>query len=63
MSDRTNTLVDIYAWLSLARNNVGDLWSAIEAEMTKSQTAIENVLGSFETLQVLLNEREEAGVE
>ena len=78
MSDHTNTLLDIYAWLGHARDNVGDLWSAIELamspemrehyeiameEMTKSQTAIENALGGFETVLVLLNEREEAGVE
>jgi hypothetical protein len=74
----TNTLVDIYAWLSLARGNVGGLWSAIEpamspemrehyeiamTEMTKPQTAIENALGGFKAVQVLLSEREEAGVE
>lgn len=73
MSDHTNTLTDIYAWLEDARENITDLWGAIEqamskemwehyeiaiSEITKSQTAIEDVLGGFETVQVLLNERE-----
>jgi hypothetical protein len=78
MTDNTNTLVDVYAWLEHAREGITELWGAIEpamsqemrehyeiaiGEITKAQMAIENALGSYETVQALLNMREEVGDE
>jgi len=74
MPDHTNTLTDIYAWLEHAREGITDLWGVIEpamsremhehyefaiGEITKAQTAIENTLGGYDTVQVLLNMRDE----
>ena len=71
--DTQDMLVDIFAWTEETQEHLCDLWAAIEPAMsdeirehyesaisniTKSQTAIENALGGFAAIQLLLNDRE-----